>query len=88
MLRSSDAFAGVFTNCRGSCVQACATCVRVLMDYLPRNKLLSYRAVTMEVEARTNLAARHYQTLVKTRRAKAVLAADPANEAAKVRALR
>jgi hypothetical protein len=63
--------------------QACATIIRVLTDYLPRNKMLSYRAVVQEVEARTNLAARHYQTLVKRRRAQAVLSADPANAAAK-----
>ena len=64
--------------------QASATIVRVLTDYLPRNKLLSYRAVVQEVEARTNLVAKHYQTHMKIRRAKAALAADPANAAAKV----
>ncbi len=66
-------------------LQACATVVRVLSDYLPRNKLLSYRAVVQETEARTHLTATHYQNHVKVRRAKAALEADPTNAALQVR---
>ena len=64
--------------------QACATIVRVLSDFLPRNKGLSYRAVAMETEARTNMAALHYQGHTKIRRAKAALALDPTNAELKV----
>ncbi len=50
---------------------------RVLSDYLPRNKLLAYRAVVLETEARSRLAAKHYQTLTKRRRACMELAQNP-----------